>query len=217
VIQPLLDHLDEADRRQLLARMTRRAFRKGDTLFHEGDLGDTVHLLVKGRVAVRVTTPAGDVATLTVLGAGASFGEQALLSSDARRTASVVALEAVETRLLHRRDFDDLRARQGDADRFLVDVLAEQVRRLTGHVVEALYEPAETRVMRRLRDLVELYDEGADSVDVGVRQEDLASMAGTTRPTANRVLKQLADDGVLTLGRGRMLVHERAELQRRAG
>jgi CRP/FNR family transcriptional regulator, cyclic AMP receptor protein len=202
VIQPLLDHLDEADRRQLLARMTRRAFRKGDTLFHEGDLGDTVHLLVKGRVAVRVTTPAGDVATLTVLGAGASFGEQALLSSDARRTASVVALEAVETRLLHRRDFDDLRARQGDADRFLVDVLAEQVRRLTGHVVEALYEPAETRVMRRLRDLVELYDEGADSVDVGVRQEDLASMAGTTRPTANRVLKQLA---------------ERAELQRRAG
>jgi CRP-like cAMP-binding protein len=61
-------------------------------------------------------------------------------------------------------------------------------------------------VIRRLNDLVGLYDTGSAPVDIAVRQEDVASMAGTTRPTANRVLKQLEDEGVLTLGRGRIVV-----------
>jgi CRP/FNR family transcriptional regulator, cyclic AMP receptor protein len=213
----LLGGLSTDERRLVAAKMNRRAFKKGDTLFFEGDLGDSLHIVQKGRVAVRTSTPQGDVATLTVLGPGACFGEQALLSEDARRTASVVALEAVETRLLHRRDFDELLRHQPTVERLLVDVLAAQVRRLTSQVLDALYVPAERRVIRRAAELADLYDEGVRPIDIPIRQEDLASMAGTTRPTANRVLKQLEDDGVITLGRGRMSVVDAAVLRKRAG
>jgi CRP-like cAMP-binding protein len=206
VVRNLFDGLDEQERRLVMARMVRRSFRKGDTLFHEGDLGDSLHLLVKGRVAIRVSTPSGDVATLTVLGPGSAFGEQALLSSDSRRTASVVALDPCESKVLQRRDFEDLRARHPSVERFLLDAMSEQVRRLSSQVLEALYVSADVRVIRRLNDLVGLYDTGSAPVDIAVRQEDVASMAGTTRPTANRVLKQLEDEGVLTLGRGRIVV-----------
>jgi CRP-like cAMP-binding protein len=212
----LLRALAPDERRAVLSRMTRRSFRKGDTLVHEGDPGDSLHLIEKGRVAIRPSTPNGDVVTLVVLGPGACFGEQALISPDAVRTASAVALEVVETRMLHRRDVVELRVTQPSIDRFLVEVLAAQVRRLTGQVLEALYVPTETRVMRRLADLADLYDAGARPIDIGVRQEDLATMAGTTRPTANRVLQHLAEHGLVDLRRGHLVVLDPVGLRHRA-
>lgn len=212
----LLDGLSEDDRRRFLAKMPRRSFRKGDTLFFEGDPGESIHFLVRGTVAVRVSTPQGDVATLTVLGPGSTFGELALISPDAQRTATVVALEAAESRMLHRRDFDALRSDHPHIERLLISILAGQVQRLSNQVVEALYTPADRRVVRRVAELAELFDRGGDRVEVPIRQEDLASMAGTTRPTANRVLKALEQAGVILLTRGRLQVLDRAGLNQRA-
>ena len=212
----LLAGLSEADQRVVLARMVRRSFRKGEVLFHEGDPGDSLHLIEKGRVAVRPSTPDGEVVTLAILGAGESFGEQALLTADARRTASIVALEPVETRVLYRRDVDELRTTQPSIDRLLIEVLAGQVRRLSQRVLEALYDPADRRVLRRLKELTELYDEGASPIVIGLRQDDLATMAGTTRSTTNRVLQQLVEAGVVTVRRGRLEVHDVPALRKRA-
>ena len=212
----LIAGLSDADRRSVLTRMSRRSFRKGETLFHEGDPGDSLHLIEKGRVAIRPSTPGGDVVTLAILGPGQSFGEQALLSPDSRRTASVVALEVVETRVLLRRDLDELRATQPSIDRFLVEVLASQVRRLSQRVLEALYEPADRRVVRRLAELAELYDDGQPPIVIGLRQDDLATMAGTTRSTTNRVLQQLVEAGVVWVRRGRIEVHDVPALRRAA-
>ena len=209
--------------------MTRRTFDKGETLFFEGDAGDSLHIILRGRVAVQTSTPHGEVVTLTVLGAGSSFGEQALIDPQARRTATVVALEACETSVLHRAEFDDLRVRFPAVDRFLVEVLAAHVRRLSRQVLEALYVPVELRVVRRTLDLAELYAtepvSGAAGathsasaarrgpVDIPVRQEDLATMAGTTRPTANKILRQLEADGIVALSRGRVRVLDLVRLR----
>jgi CRP-like cAMP-binding protein len=216
VEHPLLGGLPEPDRRAVLARLNRRSYRKGVTLFHEGDPGDSLHLIEKGRVAVRASTRSGDEAILAVLGRADFFGEQALLSPTSTRTATVVALEPVETRVLLRTDFDALRREQPSVERLLVDVLAAQVRRLSSQLLEALYLPVEARVVRRLAGLADLYASGDSSVDVPLRQEELASLAGSTRSTTNRVLRQLVDDGVVTLGRGRIVILDPAALADRA-
>jgi CRP/FNR family transcriptional regulator, cyclic AMP receptor protein len=216
VVMGLLEVLDDVDRRSVLSKMTRRSYRKGDTLYFEGDPGESLHVLQKGCVAVRVSTPYGDVATLTVLGPGESFGELALLGADSLRTATVVALEAVETRALHRRDFDELRRQHPAVEQLLVEALAAQVRRLSSQVLDALYVPADKRVIRRIADLAKLYDDGSAVICVPVRQDDIASMAGTTRPTANRVLMSLQADGLVSLARGRTDVLDLPGLQRRA-
>jgi CRP-like cAMP-binding protein len=216
VVMGLLEVLNDVDRRSVLATMTRRSYRKGDTLYFEGDPGDSLHVLQKGHVAVKVSTPFGDVATLTVLGPGESFGELALLGGESLRTASVIALEPVETKALHRRDFDELRRKHPAVERLLVEALAAQVQRLSGQVLDALYVPADKRVIRRMAQLAALYDDGNSVISVPVRQEDIASMAGTTRPTANRVLMSLQADGLLTLARGRTDVLDLPGLERRA-
>ena len=82
---PLLRSLSEEDRRQLLSAARRRRFTRREVLFHEGDPGDTLHLIDKGRVAIRITTPLGDATTVGVLGRGDVVGEMAVLEEGGRR------------------------------------------------------------------------------------------------------------------------------------
>jgi CRP/FNR family cyclic AMP-dependent transcriptional regulator len=212
----LLDQLNPDARRALLSKMVRRTFRKADTLFHEGDPGDTLHVIEKGHVAIRTSTRGGDIATLNVLGPGSSFGEQALLSAEAIRTASAVALDLVETRSLHRNEFEHLRVTTPAVERFLVQILAAHVRRLSAQLLDALYVPADQRVVRRLADVADVYSQNESNIDIPITQDDLASMAGTTRPTANRVLKQLETTGTVRLGRGQIVVVDIESLRKRA-
>jgi CRP/FNR family transcriptional regulator, cyclic AMP receptor protein len=213
----LLDGLSDADRDLVLSRMSRRSYATGEMLIVDGDVGDSMHIIEQGKVAVRKSTVKGEVVTLTILGPGASFGEQALLSAGARRTAHIVALEPVVTRAMYRSDFEALRRRHPAVERFLIEALAAQVRRLSGQVVDALYLHADQRVVKRLVDLAALYDTGRPSVEIPLRQEDLASMAGITRPTANRVLRQLSASGLISVRRGRTTVLDQAALRRMLG
>ncbi len=200
----------------MLAGTRRRRYARGEIVFHEGDIGDALHLIAKGHVAVRGTTPLGDVSTFTVLGPGEVFGEGALLASDSRRTGTVVALEPVETQTLSGDQFGTLRREHPEVDRFLIEVLSAQVRRLSIRLQEALFIPAETRVLRRLVELCVSYRAGDGSVVIPLTQDDVASLAGTSRPTANRVLKAAEDDGVLSVRRSRIEVLDSDALERRA-
>lgn len=211
----LLESLPDDQRRSLLSLARRRRFSRGDFVFHEGDPGDTMHLLAKGRVGIRVTTPLGDRATLRVIGPGSYFGELALLSP-APRNATAVALEPLETLSIHRDQLDELRAKETGIDKFLLEAAIGEVRRLSRQLLEALYVPADKRVLRRLVDLVDLYRTHSETtITIPLTQDDLAQLAGTTRPTTNKVLRAAEDAGLLRIGRGRVEVLDEAALSRR--
>ncbi|MFJ9365965.1 Crp/Fnr family transcriptional regulator [Nocardia sp. NPDC101769] len=209
----LLRSLDPEDRRQVIASCIPRRFKRREIVCHEGDLGDTLHLVKSGLLLIKVTTPLGSTATLTIIGPGDSFGELAVLTPDARRTATVEAAENAETLSLSRDRLEVLRAANPGIDRMLIATLVEQVRRLSASVLEALYLPVEARVMLRLASLARVYGEAAPIAEIRLTQEDLASMAGTTRVTANRVLRDLEQRGIVSLRRGRIIVVSRAELE----
>ena len=208
---PLLAHLPVDDVRELLAIARRRTFAKGEVVFHRDDPADSLHLIVRGRFGARVVTPLGDSVLVDVLGPGQSFGELALLHGDSRRSATVEALEAGETRSVYRNDFAELQRVHPGVKDVLLRLLAEQLRRSTDRVVEAHFVDAETRVRRRLVELGTTYDDGV----VPMRQEDLAALAGTSRATVNRVLREEEKLGAVALSRGRTTLLDRAALERR--
>jgi CRP/FNR family cyclic AMP-dependent transcriptional regulator len=213
----VLESLTETERRAVLAATARTRYRQGEVLFSAGDAGDSVHLLAAGRVAVRTDTPDGDSVTYAVIGPGEAFGELGLLARDHRRTATVVALEHVETLVLRRERFDLLRAQYPAMDRVLAEILAQRVRRLSAHLLEALYVPVDKRVARRLLALCRLYgQDGAPRVTVPVTQTELAEMAGATRPTVNKQLRLWEDAAVLRLTRGSIEVLDQDRLRRSA-
>lgn len=215
----ILQGVPERDVARVLDMARKRTFRKGEVVFHEGDPADTLHLIRSGRFAVKVTTQYADEAILAVLGAGAIFGELALLSPDAPRSATVVALEPGETLSVHQLDFGRLRREHPGVGDVLIGVLSAQVRRLSRHLLEALYTPADTRVRRRVLELVEIYqgDDPSLPVTIPLTQDDLADLAGTSRATVNRVLREDEARGIVELGRGRTLVVDRDGLAKWAG
>ena len=214
MLSHLLDTLDDDEQRQVLATARRRRFKRNEVVFHDGDPGDTLHMVVSGHFAIRITTPMGDEAMVRVFGPADYFGELAMLSAGPRR-GSAISLDGGETLSLHREDFEDLRATRPKINGVLTDALVKEVRRLSAALIEALYVPVERRVWLRLLDLVELF--GGDApVAIPLTQDDIAQLAGTTRPTANRILRAGEEQGVLQLARGRIEVQDRAALRRLA-
>jgi CRP/FNR family cyclic AMP-dependent transcriptional regulator len=212
----LLRGVAEEDVAELLERARRRRFATGEVVFHAGDPADTLQLVRAGRFAVRITTEFGATATLNVVGPGGAFGELALLTPDAPRSATVAALEEAETLSIHQLDFNRLRARRPQTDALLVKILAARVRELSDQLVEALHIPADMRVRRRLLDVVGAYGAAEPGAVVPLTQEELASLAGTSRATVNRVLREEQAQGTVELSRGRTTLVDPDALARRA-
>lgn len=203
---------------ELLLRVARRCrFARGQVVFHHDDPADSLHLISSGRFAVRMTSPVGSTFTLALLGPGDNFGEMALVSDQPRRSATVRALEPAETYAIHHLDFDELRRQHPSIDRVLVAFLVGEVRALNRHLVEALFVPAERRIMGRLVELAPLYASSADSpIELPLTQEDLATFVGTSRATVNQVLRQEERRGTVELRRGKTVLLDIEALRMRA-
>lgn len=212
----LFDGIPEAEVRAVLSLAHRRAFRRGEVVFHRGDTSDTIHLISKGRFDICIGTALGDVVALAIRGPGDTFGELALLTGE-ERTATVTALEQGETLVVRGAELRRLAKQYSALDEVLVRLLAAQVQRLSELLVEAYTVDADERVVRRLLELVRVYGGGRPPVTVPLRQEDLAALAGTSRATVNRVLRRAERDGLVELHRGRTLVLDPEGLRRRAG
>jgi CRP-like cAMP-binding protein len=154
---------------------------------------------------------------VSVVGPGGFFGELALVGTSDRRSATVNALDDVETLSIRREDFEHLRSQHPSVDQILVCVLAAELQRTTALVAELLFVPAERRVLRRLLAVCEVWGELTPGMEIPLTQEDLASLAGTTRSTANRALRQAEADGLVTLARARLALNDPSALAVRAG
>lgn len=214
----LLADVPDEEVRRLLSVARRRRFARNEVVFHRDDPGDSLHLIVKGRFAIRIMTPLGETVTIAVRGPGENFGEMALVQEGARRSATVVAVEEAETFAVYEDDFEQLRAAHPGVTRVLIAFLAGEIRSLNERLLEALYVPAERRLLRRLHELAGVYGPDADgaAVEIPLTQEELAELAGTSRATVNKVLRAEQARGSVVLRRGRTVVVDRASLGARA-
>jgi CRP-like cAMP-binding protein len=202
-----VDVFAEVPELELRAAGRRRKFSRGEVVFHEGDPGDSLHRVTSGRFAARITTPLGDVATFAVHGPGEVFGLLAVLHPEARRTATVLAIERAETLAIPKSVFIRLKAAHPAVASAVEQLLVEMLAASSGRLVEALYTPVHLRVRARLRDLARIYaGSGTDSVTIPLSQEDLAGLAGTTRETVNRVLQDEQERGTVSLARRRITI-----------
>ena len=195
----------------MLSAARRRTFGRGEVVFHDGDPADALHLVVRGRFAIRIVTPLGDTVTLALRGPGESFGELAVVSDEPYRSATVESLDVGETRAIRKPDLDALRREHPHVTELLIALLADEIRATNERLVEAITVDAG----RRLRRLLDLAAAAGDE-PLRITQVELASLAGTSRATANRVLRAEERRGTLQLTRGQIDVLDLKQLERRA-
>jgi len=206
---PFFAGLDRVALERLAAGMRARRFRRGEVIFHIGDPGDALFVIVEGEVKISLPSETGDEAILARLRVGDVFGELALLDG-APRSASATAIVATETVVLPRDRFRELIATEAGVRDALLASIAGELRRLTTHVEELHFLDITGRLAARL---VRLAQEGGTHLgDGGVRlqtsltQGDLAAMVGCTRQSVNKLLGQFTDDGLIRLDREGIVV-----------
>lgn len=199
----------------LASTMHRRTYRRGEPVFHQGDPGQTLHVVYRGRLKIVLPGQHGEEAVLTIVGPGDVFGDLALLDG-APRSASVVALEPVETAVLSRAEFVGLLRRSPSVVDGLLATLAQRIRRLTDEVADLTFLDLHARLAKKLLDLAEGHGrpiDGAIEIELPLTQEELASMIGATRPRVNKLLGLYEDRGAIAR-RGRHILILKPELLR---
>ncbi len=186
---------------------TPRRYRRGDTLFHEGDHSEQLHIIVSGTVAVSMADMTGASVIVNVLGRSELLGELSVLLDESLRTATATALEDTTTLAIGGPQLDTLRTSHASIDRALVAILAVKLRDTSSRVLENSRLDARQRVLRRLAALVATTDHAEERAIVPITQETLANMAGADRRKANEVLGELERAEIVERGhRGRIVV-----------
>jgi CRP/FNR family transcriptional regulator, cyclic AMP receptor protein len=207
---PLFRGLDEDGLETLMRSMRIRRFRRGETIFHVGDPGDALFIVVSGSIKITLPADTGDEAILATLRPGDFFGELALLDG-APRSATAIAIEPTETYILPRERFKDLVASDPVMREAVLATLAAEVRRLTHHVEELHFLDITGRLASRLARMTgeagaARLDDGAIRLPGPLTQGDLAAMIGCTRQSVNKLLGMFTDDGLIRLERDRIVV-----------
>ena len=207
----LFRRVSPGDLERCTAELAHRHYRRGETVFHAGDPGDALHVVVSGAVKVELPSPQGDEpAIIARIDPGGYFGELALLDGEPR-SATVVALEPTETVILERTRFDRLLADLPSLRSCLLASLSGELRRLTGQLEAMLFLDLAGRLATRIVALAEA-DPAVDGARTDIRlpwpytQAELASMIGGSRESVNRLLGDLTSRGLLRIERDHLVI-----------
>lgn len=195
------------DSLETLAGMVQyRKYPKGAFIVGHNETGTSMFLLVAGRVKVSLASPEGRELVLNYLEAPAHFGEMALVDGQPR-SSDVIAVTDVEVLSLDGKDLSAAIQLQPRLALSLIATLSRRLRHTINRLEDMAFHDATHRVMRVVLNVATagLETRGAPVVQ-GMTHYDIATLAGTSRETASRVISQLAKDGIVTTKGRRIIV-----------
>jgi CRP-like cAMP-binding protein len=207
---PIFADLPPADLRQVAALSHPRRFAAGETVFREGDHSNTCYIVRTGHArAIREHSDGRQIA-LATFGPGDIFGELAMFD-DEERSATIEAIDATDTLAILGPDMRRLMLQRPEIAVALAAALARRLRATNERLASQSFQTVQSRVANVLSQLVEqARAEGVedDEVPITATQVDVAMLAGSSRESASRFLASLERAGVISQGRGRLVVRD---------
>jgi len=192
-----------------------RRWERGHVIFREGDQGDTCYLIRTGAVVLTREHQDGRMVALAELRAGALFGELAMFRGETR-SATAEAIEPTTAVAFLATDMAGLMKRNPALPLKFLANLAERVSKTNERLLQQSFQTVAGRVASALlAQTISRQADGAPEEDVLIRstQAEIANLAGTSRESASRFLATLERAGVVTLGRGKVTVHDPGRLR----
>jgi CRP/FNR family cyclic AMP-dependent transcriptional regulator len=211
---PVFSTLERSDLERIAQLAVPRDFEPGEVVFREGDSSDTCYVVSGGRARAIRSHRDGRTITLATFGPGDIFGELALFE-DERRSATVEAIERTSVLGVLGPDMRRLMNEHAEISARLVIALGRRLRETNERLSRQSFQTVQSRVAVVLSQLVEqeLADGQQGDVLVTATQADLAQLAGSSRESASRFLAVLERAGVISQGRGRLVVHDHEALK----
>ena len=199
--------LDQLVKRGHIAR-----FKKNEIIYERGDEGDSLLLIISGKVKIFNTTIDAREVVLNFLGPGDVNGEIAVLDGR-ERTATAMALEPSVAFVVYRRDLMPLLSQHPDTLVEIIQILCDKLR-ATSEIVEDSQRSMRGRAARGLLRLARQHGKKTKAgieIDLGVNQRDLGNYLALSRENTSRQLGTLSEAGVIsTAGGGLVILDEDA-------
>ena len=186
---PLFVELAPEDLRSICECGTIKTYPKHSIVINEGDLSDTLYIILSGKVKVYVSEADGREVTLSILGPGKFFGELALID-ESPRSASVSTLETASLSLVSKAAFEQCIKKDPEIALKLMRVLARRIRSLTDSVKNLALLDVYGRVARLLENLA-ISKNGVQVIEQRLTHQDIANMVGASREMISRIMKEL--------------------------
>ena len=212
---PVFSTLEHEDLERIAELAVPREYEPGQIVFREGDASDTCYIVRSGRARAVREHPDGRTITLATFGTGDIFGELAMFE-DELRSATVEAVQRTSAVAVLGPDMRRLMAEHPQIAIRLLAALGRRLRETNDRLAKQSFQTVQSRVAVVLSELVTqaVQDGAADrEVLLTATQADLAKLAGSSRESASRFLAVLERAGVISQGRGRLVVHDPAALQ----
>ena len=203
----LLGSVPDADLAALAGASRVRAFRRGQVVCTTGDPGDTLIVVISGRVKVAVRSADGGELTLIVVGPGGTVGEVSV-ADGGPRSADVETLENSQLLLLPRERVADICAQVPSAGQALTTAVAATLRRLTDATSDLVFLDLPRRVAKVLLNQPR---DGGGVIQPQLTQEQLAHYAAGTRQSVNAALHGFERRGWITVN-GRAVIIRQPEM-----
>jgi len=173
-----------------------RSFPKQTVLIHEGDVGDSLYIILSGRVKVYASNAAGREVVLNFHGAGEYVGEMSL--DGAPRSASVLTMEPTTCAIVNRAQLRDFIAANPDFAQHLIHTLIRRARSATENVKSLALSDVYGRLVRLLNALA--VEQGGNLVvHERLTQQDIADRVGASRDMIGKLMKDLVGGGYLAV------------------
>lgn len=210
--------IDAPTAQEVANRLVRKTFKRGQALFHQGDPGDSLYIVVDGSVAIVMGSENGERMVLTTLHSPDVLGEISLLDGGTR-SATAEAVEETVTLMLSRVAFLELMREHPALVDHAMRSLGALVRRLSEQAADFVFLDLGGRIAKVLLRLAEDRVGEADDVpvEVAVTQVQLAEMAGGSRQSVNQIMQGFAQRGYVELHGRRVVICCPEQLRRRAG
>ena len=213
---PLFAPLAPGDLEALAGVATSLRLETRKELFHKGDPGSQVYLVVDGRLKVLATSVLGDDVVFNVITPGEVIGEVALLTGSPR-TATIVAMEPCELIVIDRRDFLAFLRSHAEADFVLLEILALRLKGVSELVEDTQFLNLPLRLAKKLSAFAREHgEETQDGVRINLKmsQEEWGDLVGATRESINKQLRGWIQQGVISVEKGYVTIHRFDELER---
>lgn len=212
---PLFRDFEAAELSELARLITTRRFGKHQTIFREGDPGQSFYLILTGSVAIVHVVPDGRETILSILKERDFFGEMSIFES-ALRAASVRTLTDVEVGIIDRADFLALIDRSPRIGRLLVTALSDRLRAANKLIASATSQDIRSRLASLLINLGQNFGEPTplgSRISLRLTNQEMANMIGTTRETVNRTLNRFWDERVIDMRTAHVVIVDPLKLQ----
>jgi len=212
---PIFATLVENDLARVAEVAVPRRFEAGEVVFREGDQSGTCYVVRSGQARAVRDHPDGRTITLATFGPGDIFGELALFD-DERRSATVESLGQTELIAILGGDMRRLLGQHPEIAVKLLVALGRRLRETNARLARQSFQTVQSRVATVLAELVasaRAQGQADGDVLITATQTDLAQLAGSSRESASRFLAVLERAGVITQGRGKLIVHDPAALE----